>query len=123
MSWKIWRGTELKKRMHSGLSNAVYDTTEEVGVVSDQEVPMDEATLLKSKTILKNPANDLETFIGYGGGGSSGFPRIPYAIKWHETPANFQHGRKHNYLRDPVNTIAPVALRKNIKAEMIEVLR
>jgi len=37
-----------------------------------------------------------------GGGNGTGFQKVPYAIKWHEEEANFQKGRKNNYVRDPV---------------------
>lgn len=30
----------------------------------------------------------------------------PYAVRWHEESANFQHGRKNKYLEDPLNDAA-----------------
>jgi len=115
MSWVKWRGKELIDRMESAAATAVMDTANAVGAESDQQVPHDEGTLQQSKTIMANPADKTKVNIGYGGGGQSGFPVIPYAVKWHEVPANFQKGRKHNYLRDPINNVAPRELKKNLK--------
>lgn len=122
MSWTIWNGESLKSKMNGSILKALNTTAQQVGMQSDQEVPHDEGILQQTKTIMANPSK-LEVHIGYGGGGVSGFPIVPYAVKWHETPANFQKGRKHNYLRDPVNQVAPAALKNNIKTEMNKVLR
>lgn len=115
MSWTKWNGKSLKAKMLASVSEAVYDTAEQVGAQSDQEVPHDEGTLMQTKTIMVDPSNPTHVHIGYGGGSVSGFPIVPYAVKWHETPANFQKGRKHNYLRDPLNQVAPRALMNNLK--------
>lgn len=118
MSWTKWNGEQLKKLTRHAVGEAVYSAAEAIGAQSDQEVPLDEDTLQTSKTILKDPADETITHIGYGGGGASGIPVVPYAVKWHETPANFQKGRKHNYLRDPVNQVGPRELIKNLKKIM-----
>lgn len=115
MSWTKWNGKTLKAKVTSSVAQAVYDTANEVGAESLQQVPHDEGWLEESLTIMKDPTNPTHTYIGYGGGGVSGVPKVPYAIKWHETPANFQKGRKHNYLRDPINQVAPRALMNNLK--------
>lgn len=115
MSWTKWNGVALKKMTEQAISEAVHATAEEIGAEADQQVPHDEGTLQRSKTIMKDPSDSTITHIGYGGGGVSGYPEVPYAVKWHETPANFQKGRKHNYLRDPVNSIGPQALLRNLK--------
>lgn len=118
MSWKRWRGKELINRVKGLSSKALIDTANAVKAESNQQVPHDEGTLQQTITVMANPANKLEVKIGYGGGGLSGFPIVPYAVKWHETPANFQKGRKHNYLRDPFNSIVPTHLRKNAKIQI-----
>jgi hypothetical protein len=104
MSWRGWKGKKLIKDTQSGMSDALVRGLEALGAKSDQQVPHDEGTLMRSKTIMKDPGNPLMAYIGYGGGGVSGYPIVPYAVKWHEIPANFQKGRKHNYLRDPVKS-------------------
>jgi hypothetical protein len=91
---------------------------EAIGGVTDQQVPHDEGTLQESKTILKDPNNHLHVQLGYGGGGNSGFPRVPYAQKWHEIPANFQKGRKHNYVRDPLKSHGKKFVKKEIAKAM-----
>lgn len=118
MSWTRWRGKELISRVKELESQAMIDTANEVKAEANQQVPHDEGTLQNSGTVMKNPSNALDVKIGYGGGGQSTYPEVPYAVKWHETPANFQKGRKHNYLRDPFNSIAPRALKKNLKQGM-----
>ena len=40
----------------------------------------------------------------------------PYAVRWHEEPANFQRGRKNKYLEDPCND-------PSIRARMLEYLK
>ncbi len=102
MSWKGWKGDKLIKDTEKGMSDALMDGLEAVGAKADQQVPHDKGWLQDSKTIMKDPQNPLKAYIGYGGGGVSGRPIVPYALKWHEIPANFQKNRKHNYLRDPI---------------------
>jgi len=43
---------------------------------------------------------------------------VPYAKRWHETPARFRGGRKSRYLADPFNRIAGPALRLAYQTEM-----
>lgn len=86
----------------TAMANGVMEATEAIGAISDQQVPHDEGYLMRSKTLKANPRNKLEVAISYGGGSGTGYPRVPYAVKWHENDANFQKGRKSNYLRDPV---------------------
>jgi hypothetical protein len=100
MSWKDWKGVQAEK-MFVDYSNKVVDQAlQAVGTLSDQQVPHDEGTLSISRTV---KVEDGVGKIGYGGGPGTGHPIVPYAIKWHEESANFQKGRKHNYLRDPFN--------------------
>ena len=102
MSWKSFHGQRLIERTESAMARAVIDATEAIGMISDQQVPHDEGILQGSKVVKANPADKLEVAISYGGGAGTGHPRVPYAFKWHENDANFQKGRKSNYLRDPV---------------------
>lgn len=116
MGWKKFRGKELKKLTRQNVSRALNKAAEATLEVSKQQVPLDESTLMQSGIVLKNPNNDLEFLISYGGGPGTGYPRVPYALKWHEIDANFQHGRKKDYLRDPINQFAPGA----VKSELIK---
>ena len=102
MSWKSFHGQRLIERTESAMARAVLDATEAIGMISDQQVPHDEGILQGSKIVKANPADKLEVAISYGGGSGTGHPRVPYAVRWHENDANFQKGRKSNYLRDPV---------------------
>lgn len=104
MGWTSWHGKRITRQTEDAFSDALFKAMEAVGGISDQQVPHDEGTLQESKTIMKDPNDKLTVYIGYGGGGNSGFPEVPYAKKWHEIPANFQKGRKHNYLRDPIKS-------------------
>ena len=115
--WKNFRGDELINKTIDGLSEALVDIAEAVGAEADQEVPHDEGWLQNSKFIDSNPNNPLEVYIGYGGGGVSGFPVVPYAVKWHELVdkegntynPDFQKGRKSKYLSDPLKRGATTA--------------
>ena len=109
--WKRWNGGKLDRRFREYAGEALTEALEVVGGVSDQQVPLDEGTLLRSKTIRVQGTTGK---IGYGGGPGTGHPIIPYAVKWHETPANFQHSRKHNYLRDPFNKLFADAINSAI---------
>lgn len=40
----------------------------------------------------------------------------PYAVRWHENNANFQHGRKMKYLEDPCNDPA-------LRARMLQYMK
>lgn len=114
--WIKWNGASVEKQFTSASSNAVLRALEDTGKAADQQVPHDEGTLQGTKTILQDSSDPLIWYIGYGGGGVSGFPKVPYAIRWHETPANFQKGRKHNYLRDPVKTVLPGSLKRQLNS-------
>lgn len=114
MAWVTWYGRNVERRFRRASMDALESAVEKVGQVADQQVPHDEGILQSSKTILRDD-NLGQVAIGYGGGGNSGFPEVPYAIKWHEVPANFQKGRKHNYLRDPVKSELAKEVRREFR--------
>ena len=114
MGWTRFRGQELIQRTESAMATGLMNAVEAIGAISDQQVPHDEGVLQGSKTIKANPRDKLDVAISYGGGSGTGHPRVPYAVKWHETPANFQKGRKSNYLRDPVFQQGPAILRRHL---------
>jgi hypothetical protein len=115
MSWKKWRGKQVEKEFNKAASEAVENAIRATGEVSDQQVPHDTGELSQSKFISVDPNNELKVWIGYGGGGNTGIPEVPYAAWWHENPANFQKGRKSQYLRDPVKTHLPKYLITELK--------
>lgn len=115
MSWKTFHGQRLIQRTEKAIADAVMEATEAIGSISDQQVPHDEGILQGSKTIKANPRDQMDVAISYGGGSGTGHPRVPYAVKWHENDANFQKGRKRNYLRDPVFQQGPGILRKKLE--------
>lgn len=123
MSWTSWDADKIVNTVDKQGVKALTEAAEAIGAISDQQVPLDEGTLLTSKTIKMAPfgvePDRRQVSISYGGGVNTGFQRVPYAVRWHEETANFQHGRKSNYLRDPVNQngteLLLKSLRKNIK--------
>ena len=117
MSWKSFHGRRLIQRTEDAMADGVMNATEAIGAISDQQVPHDEGTLQGSKSIKANPRNRMQVAISYGGGAGTGFPRVPYAVKWHENDANFQKGRKSNYLRDPVFQNGPSILRNHLQQQ------
>lgn len=115
MGWKNWNGRELTKEFKQSASKAVENAVQATGEVSDSQVPHDTGQLSQSKFVAVDPDNELKVWIGYGGGGNTGIPEIPYAVRWHEERANFQKGRKSQYLRDPVKTHLPKYLMRELK--------
>lgn len=116
MSWTKWNGKAVENAFRKEMSDAVKDAVEVVAGVSLQQVPHQDGDLQGSLFIQKDPNDSLKTWIGYGGGGVTGRPIVPYALWHHENPANFQKGRKHNYLRDPIKTHLP----KEMKVEFVK---
>ena len=115
MSWKRWNGKQVARNFEEAGSKAVENAVRATGEVSDQQVPHDTGELSQSKFISVDPDNKLKTWIGYGGSGNTGIPLVPYAVRWHEERANFQKGRKSQYLRDPVKTHLPKYLMRELK--------
>ena len=114
MSWESFHGNRLIERTESEMADGVMEATEAIGMISDQQVPHDEGTLQGTKVVRANPRNRLEVALSYGGGAGTGHPVVPYAVRWHEQDANFQKGRKRNYLRDPVFQQGPTILRQKL---------
>lgn len=118
--WKNFRGQVLIEKTQDALAEAMIELAEETGTRADRIVPHDEGWLQGSKFIDSDPANPLIVKIGYGGGGSSGHPVVPYAVRWHEEEANFQKNRKNKYLADPLKEVAGTA-NNHIKSKMAKV--
>ena len=118
MGWRNWRGEAVTRMVKEALNKAKIDTAEIILTESKKEVPLDEGVLERSGTVVKRRNN---VFISYGGGHGTGFPIVPYAIRWHETQANFQHGRKWKYLRDPFNRLIINTYNNEIQRRMGEI--
>ena len=69
-----------------------------------KQVPLDTGALSRSGAV---DSEGLQAVVSFD---------TPYAVRWHEEHANFQHGRKNKYLEDPCNDPA-------LHARMIEYLR
>lgn len=91
----------LKKNGQQGIRDCANLLLEE----SRKQVPLDSGALSRSGKV--SPPEGLTTTVSYD---------TPYAVRWHETNANFQHGRKMKYLEDPCNDPA-------LKARMLEYLK
>lgn len=102
MSWKQWKGDLLNKRVKDAVAKGLFGGGQVIKGEVLQEVPHDTGALSQTVGVFVNPNNKLEVCLSAGGGEGTGLPKIPYAWRWHENPANFQKGRKHNYVRDPV---------------------
>lgn len=115
MSWIRWNGNGAASHLRGQMSQALVAAGEALKAEVNKVVPLDEGTLQASVMevpVIKNPDNDLEVLVTAGGGEGTGFPRVPYARRWHEHDANFQHGRKSNYLRGPLMEKGPAIMRK-----------
>lgn len=120
--WSWFRGAELIERTRSNTVKGLRRAAERIGQESDQQVPLDEGTLMRSKHIKEFPREEA-VVISYGGGSGTPHPVIPYAVKWHEESADFQHNRKHNYLRDPAKKVGPKAVNQELRKAMLEALK
>ena len=113
MSVKIkmdWKGEDVKRAVAQSTPRGLYAAMNVVAQASDAQVPLDNGDLLRSRAI---DVGDDDASISYD---------TPYAIRWHENDANFQHGRKRKYLEDPINDPdvqrrALEALRQNVRLE------
>lgn len=123
MGWENWNGDELIRRVNEACLESIYKTCEGVGAIADSEIPLNEGPLKNSKTIKTEMRKNPRGSISYGGGRGTGKPKIPYALRWHQQQANFQHGRKRFYLRDPFNKTAPILLNAALRQHLGEVLR
>lgn len=116
MGWTRWNGNQIISALKNAAGTAVEKTCNLVLQESKQEVPLDEGILLRSGVVIMK-YELLKGTICYGGGSGTGHPRIPYALRWHEEQANFQHGRKNKYLKDPFNRLAEKKLKEFLKQE------
>ncbi len=121
--WRNWRGRQLLSAVDAAGREAVRKTCYVVLEAAKQEVPLDEGTLMRSGMVLMAPDNSPQGLICFGGGAGTGHPVIPYAVRWHETPANFQRGRKRFYLRDPFNRLVGPTLTTALGQELGRSLR
>lgn len=122
MSWTRWNGRQISNIVKTASEKAVAKTGEVVLTASKQQVPLDEGYLLRSGVVIVKHEEIPIAVISYGGGSGTGFPRIPYAVRWHETQANFQHGRKWKYLRDPFNQLGSRTFLQVLSQELRSVL-
>lgn len=84
-------------KLNAVLQKASYKATwsalDYLAAESKKQVPLDEGTLKGSCKVDVAPDGS-EGTVSYD---------TPYAVRWHETDANFQRGRKKKYLEDPLN--------------------
>lgn len=116
--WRNLRNHQLINLVGSGAVRAVKNTGNILLYVAKTEVPLDEGPLKKSGIVLMAGGNIPQGVVCFGGGPGTGYPRIPYAVRWHETQANFQRGRKWHYLRDPVVRLGRVTLQEQLRKEL-----
>ena len=122
MGWENWNGDQIISNVIYESTNAIYDSLEVIGTISDSQIPLNEGTLKASKTIKRQYSSNPKGSISYGGGRGTGKPKIPYAVRWHYEQANFQHGRKRFYLRDPIVKYLPHVLRMKLNEHLRSVL-
>ncbi len=115
MSWKNWNGSKVIKEFRNECSDAMFKAGQTMKTQVLQEIPHDEGTLQDTVVSMLDPANNLTVVVGAGGGGASGMPEVPYAVKWHENEANFQKGRKSQYIRDPLKQVMPKAIKRELE--------
>jgi hypothetical protein len=123
MAWENWRGDLLINLVNQAAINGVKKTGEVILEEAKKEVPLDEGILQHTGIVIMASGNIPACVVSFGGGNGTGFPIVPYAIRWHEEQANFQHGRKRFYLRDPFNRLVQSTLQTALMQEMGVVLR
>lgn len=115
MSWKNWNGKQVIKQFRAECSDAMLKAGQRMEVQVLQEIPHDEGGLQDTVLTMLDPSDNLTVVVAAGGGGASGMPEVPYAVKWHENDANFQKGRKSQYIRDPLKQVMPKAINEELK--------
>ena len=85
---------EQTKVKQEALAQAARDAAQALLDESAKQVPHDTGALELSGTVSSEPGHAVVSY------------DTPYAVRWHETPANFQRGRKMKYLEDPANDAA-----------------
>lgn len=116
--WTRWNGRNIDNLIEGACIRAVDKTGHVILTAAKQQVPLDEGFLLRSGIVIIKYDNVPIGIVSFGGGPGTGHPKIPYAIRWHETQANFQHGRKWKYLKDPFNRLASGTLMQALKNEI-----
>jgi hypothetical protein len=116
MKWKNFNTEKAEKAVADANERAIRKTLDVIAEASGQQIPLDEGTLKASLFI---GFQDGTGIISYGGGAGTGQALVPYAKRWHEEEANFQRGRKNQYLRDPFNALAKTTYDKFIAQEKI----
>jgi len=112
MSWQLWRGEEAKAIARKAEIEALRETGEDILRAARAEVPFQDGDLLRSGRIERSRAKKPTVRIIFGG------PAAPYAVKWHERPAQFRHGRKRRYLADPFNRHAWRGYRQHLLSRL-----
>lgn len=120
MSWKKWNGAKVIKEFRGECSDALYKAGQTMKTQVLREIPHDEGTLQDTVVSMIDPADDLMLVVAAGGGGLSGMPEVPYAIRWHENDANFQKGRKSQYIRDPLKQVLPREVLRELKLKGLQ---
>ena len=120
--WTRWNGEYINRIVENAALKAVEKTGNVVLAASKQQVPLDEGFLLRSGVVIIRHEDVPVAIICYGGGSGTGHPKIPYAVRWHENQANFQHGRKWKYLKDPFNQLASKTFLQSLRQELSGVL-
>ena len=90
--WRYDRRDEVSERVRAAAADALYKALEHIGAESDRTVPLEEGTLMRSRTV----AVDKDTLVGavgYGGAASA------YAVRQHEE-LGWKHkpGRRAKFL-------------------------
>ena len=86
-----WDEAKAVGRVTSRGSRAIRDVAQALLDESKKQVPLDTGALERSGAV---DSQGMEATVSYD---------TPYAVRWHEHSANFQHGRKKKYLEDPCN--------------------
>ena len=105
MSLQIkWDASQVLNAVNGGGEKGVRACANLLLDEARKQVPLDTGALSRSGAV---DSDGLLAVVSFD---------TPYAVRWHEEHANFQHGRKNKYLEDPCNDAA-------LHARMIEYLR
>lgn len=120
--WRNWRGNQAINRVKNASVRAVKKTGDVILAAAQNECPLDDGTLSGTGKVVMAGAGQPSCCITFGGGSGTGFPTVPYAIRWHQEQANFQYGKKRFYVRDPFNRLAKSTLQGAMRQEVGGVL-
>ena len=86
-----WKGDKIKKNIKNASKNGLQEAGQAYLEESNKIIPYDTGEARESGKVIQSEDS---AYVSYD---------APHVVKIHETPMNFQGGRKHKFLEDTMN--------------------